>query len=161
MSTEIINAETLIQELRALRARIPEYAQLTNTEKQQVRRLAYTDPSVVKASIKILDASGAVQGLLGRPVEDVRKQMEDERWWDEAEKEVRAILNGIAAANLLRRHRLALTAHQTYQIGRQLVRDKGAQDLLPHVNSMQQLLRAFRRRPKPAPVPEVTTQLKT
>lgn len=158
---ESLTAEALIQQLKTLREQIPDYTQLTTEEKEAIRRLSYTDPQFVRASLQVLGNSDGVQKLLGKGLDEVRKEIDDDGRWTEAENEVRAILKGLIAANLIRRHRLALTAHQTYQIGRQLIRTKGEANLIPHVNGMQQLARASRRRAKAAPAPEVTVTPKT
>ena len=44
--------------------------------------------------------------------------------WTGVEDELRAMLNGVAAANLVRRHRIGHTALQTYNICRQSARQK-------------------------------------
>ena len=81
------------------------------------------------------------------------------------ESEARSLLNGIVASNLVRRHRIGLTALQTYSICRQLVRQKEHARLLPHVQQMKGLNKFARTRvkvptqPSPAPQPaESTTQ---
>lgn len=158
MATQEITPEALIELMRGVSAQIPRYAQLTTAEKLALRKLSYTAPAFVAGSADLLGASENVQTLLGRPLADVRKDIDEEARWRTAEREVRGLLDGIVAANLLRRHRLALTAHQTYQIGRQLARSKDTADkVLPHVKGLQQLL-ARRAGRKPAPAePAVPT----
>ena len=72
----------------------------------------------------------------------------------------RCDFEGVAAANLTRRHRVALAALQTYSISRQLVRQDAHEGLLPHVAEMKRLNRFGRRRARksgpgqPAPLPQ-------
>jgi hypothetical protein len=60
----------------------------------------------------------------------------------------------VAAANLLRRHRIGLTALQTYQAARQLVRSDEHAHLLPLVAEMKRLNRFGKKRPVKAAAPQ-------
>ena len=53
--------------------------------------------------------------------------------WTAVEDELRAMLEGIVGATLVRRHRIALIAAQAYNIGAELARDPANAVLLPHV----------------------------
>lgn len=157
-----VTADVFIEQLLALRKQIPETAPLTAEEKTALRRITYlTDPEFMQASIRAIGTSTPIQGLLGRTPEDVRKDLDDDARWRAAEREVRTMLQVIEAANLTRRHRLALTAHQTYQISRQLTRAKGEPGLAPHVADMQRLNKRTRRRAKAAPPTEAGAKPKT
>jgi len=71
---------------------------------------------------------------------------------------VTALLKGIVAANLIRRHRIGLVTLQTYNICRQLVRKKDHSNLLPHVEMMKRLNKFGRKRVKtPPPEPHPAT----
>jgi hypothetical protein len=72
--------------------------------------------------------------------------------WANVEGELRAMLTGLASANLSRRHRLGLTALQAYAIGRQLVRKKAHADLLPLVEDLRRANRLGKRRATEPPV---------
>jgi hypothetical protein len=74
--------------------------------------------------------------------------------WMIVEGELRAIVRGVAAANLIRRYRIGQVALQTYNVSRELVRQEDHADLLPHVESMSRLPKfnaAARRRPPSRP----------
>jgi hypothetical protein len=68
--------------------------------------------------------------------------------WTVVEDELRAMLKGVAAANLTRRHRIGRAALQAYGITRMLVRDPDNADLLPHFAEMKRLNRFGRGRSK-------------
>ena len=78
------------------------------------------------------------------------QQTVDADRWTAVEDELRAMLNGVAAANLVRRHRIGLTALQTYNICRQLVRQKEHAALLPPVQGMKRLNKFGKKHAKAA-----------
>jgi hypothetical protein len=99
-----------------------------------------------------------------RPTQETLWQdTDDSTRWTAVEDELRALLKGVAAGNLTRRHRLGLTALQVYSICRQLVRKPEHADLLPHVAEMRRHNRFGRKRrseqpdgeqqPQPQPKP--------
>jgi hypothetical protein len=98
-----------------------------------------------------------VQAAVGRTNVNLREENEDAGRWTAVEDELRAMLKGMAAANLIRRHRIGLAALQTYNISRQLIRQKEHADLLPHVQGMRRLSnfgRPRRNAPQPEPQPQ-------
>ena len=53
-----------------------------------------------------------------------------------AESELRALLRGVTAANVVRRYRLARAVRQVYKISRTLAEKDEFAQLVPHVESM-------------------------
>jgi hypothetical protein len=154
-----ITPEEMVEQLRALRRQIPEYSQLTNANAATLRRAASIDGNFVQATINAIGASSAVQSALGKTPEMLRQEAEDAGRWTAVEDELRAMLKGVIAANLTRRHRIGLTALQTYSISRQLVRQQEHSDLLPHMQEMKRLNRLGRRhRPAPSQPPQRPTE---
>lgn len=84
---------------------------------------------------------------------DQRQDAIDADRWSAVESEARALLKGVAASNLVRRHRLGVTALQTHSMCRQLVRRKDDEHLLPHVQQMKPLNKFARTKAKPSPSP--------
>jgi hypothetical protein len=148
-----ISPEAMVEQLRLLRQQIPEYSQLTNASASALRRAASLDPHFVQASINTIGASSVMAGSVGRAPEALRQDADEASRWTAVEDELKAMLKGVAAANLTRRHRIGLIALQTYSISRQLVRQPEHADLLPHVEEMKRLNRLGKR--KPAPPEEV------
>jgi hypothetical protein len=136
---ETLAPEAIVEQLRTLRSQIPEYVQLPTADAQSLRRAANVDANFVQASINAVTESARVAAVLGRSAADLRQETVDADRWTTVEDELRAMLNGVAAANLVRRHRIGLTALQTYNICRQLVRQKEHSALLPHVQGMKRL----------------------
>jgi hypothetical protein len=158
---EPITPEVLVAALRAYRERIPDYTQLTTLSAKILRSAAATNIHFVHASINAVGTSSYVQGALGTTDETLWKDADDSARWTVVEDELRALLQGVAAGNLIRRHRLGLTALQVYSISRQLVRKPEHSNLLPHVAEMKRQNRFGRKRnsepsdadPKPQPQP--------
>jgi hypothetical protein len=69
------------------------------------------------------------------------------------ETELRSMLRGVTAANLVRRHRIGQAALQTFHVSRQLVRQEEHADLLPHVETMSRLPKYGRRHSKSSATP--------
>lgn len=151
--------EAIVEQLRTLREQIPEYSQLTNINARILRSAAAASIRFIHAAINAIGASLSLQGALGTTQEAMWSQADEAARWAAVEDELRAMLQGVAAANLTRRHRLGLTALQTYSISRQLVRKEDHTDLLPHVEEMRRLNRFGRKRrdevkPQPQPRPQ-------
>ena len=153
--TTTITPEALMEQLRALRRQIPEYAQLPPLSARALRRAAQFDPEFARASMSLIGASSTVENAVGRSPADLLQDEQEITRWTPVEEELRVMLKGVATANLLRRHRLGLAAFQAYNISRQLVRHQDHADLLPHIEGMKRM-KKFNRRSKapaqPAPV---------
>jgi hypothetical protein len=152
-----LTPEAIVELLRTIRQQIPEYSQLTLAEAAAKRSAARVDPHFVDASIHATDASPSVQGALKRTPDSLRTEVADSVRWEVVENEMKATLQGVSAANLIRRHRIGVVALQTYTISRQLVRTPDHQDLLPHVQEMKRLNRFGRPRRPGAAQPKPQT----
>jgi hypothetical protein len=152
---ETLQPEAIVEQLRELRTRIPEYVQLPAADARSLRRASLVSPPFVQAALGAAAEFEAVADILGRPIADQRQEAIDADRWAAVESEARSLLNGIVASNLVRRHRIGLTALQTYSICRQLVRQKEHARLLPHVQQMKGLNKFARTRVK---VPSAPTQ---
>jgi len=150
---DTMTPEDMVAQLRAVREHVPEYTQLAIPDARAIRRVAHVNPELVQAAINSLGASGGVQSLLGSTAADVQHDVEDAARWTAVEDELSALLKGVAAANLIRRHRIGLVTLQTYNICRQLVRKKENANLLPHVELMKRLNKFGRKRAKTPPQP--------
>ena len=152
--------ETIVEQLRAVRQQIPEYTQLPIPDAKAIRRVAHMNSDFIDAAINAVGASEIVQTAVGRTDAILREENDQASRWTAVEDELRAMLKGVVAANLLRRHRVGLAALQAYSISRQLIRQKEHADLLPHVQGMKRLSKFGRKRrvtqpaPEPAPVPQ-------
>jgi len=155
--TQPITPEELVAQLRSLRDRIPGYVQLPIPKAQSVRSVANLDPQFKQSAINAVGASNMIKEAVGLTADELRQINEDADRWSAAADELRALLQGVVAGILSRRHRVGLASLQTYSITRQLVRHEAHSDLLPHLQEMKRLNRFGRRRRKapaePAPQP--------
>ncbi len=152
--------DTLVAQLRAMRALVPEYTQLPAPQKKSLVVVAKgTDPDFVQSAINSIGASSNVQQAVGTTSDALRQDTIDAQSWTVVEEEARAFLNGIAAANLVRRYRIGKTALAAYSIATRLVQQQPQHsDLLPHVDTMKRLNRFGKKRPKPAtPAPAASS----
>jgi len=152
--TTTLSPEAIVGQLRALRQQIPEFTQMPVADARVLHPAAQVDPEFAHAAINTIGASETVQIAVGRSAEEMRQEENEVVRWTAVEDELRAMLKGVAAANLVRRHRLGLALLQTYSIGRQLVRNKDHAHLLPHVEGMKRLNKFGRRRAKAPAEPE-------
>jgi hypothetical protein len=153
-----VNPESIVEQLRAVRQQIPAYSQITIKEAQGLRAVAGAHPAFVQASINAVGASAVVEVALGISPDALRRETEEARRWTAVEDELRAMLKGVIATNLTRRHRIGAFALQAYGISRMLVRRAEHADLLPHLAEMKRLNRFGRGKVK---VPEEPVQKPT
>jgi len=155
----------VVEGLRAMRAQIGEVAPLTRAQRATLRSHTRTPNPILQASINVIGALDNVSQAVGQPADDVRQLFEEANRWTAVEDELRAMLSGVAGANLIRRQRIALIASQAVSIGAQLARDPAHAVLVPHVQEIRRL-RSFTRRkkapqapgtPSPAPAPAPAT----
>jgi hypothetical protein len=164
-----LSPEAVVEQLRAIRAQIGVVTPLTVEQRKILQdRGGRTSNPVLQASINVLGAMDGISQVIGQPVGDVRQMHDEANRWTAVEDELRAMLSGVAGANLVRRQRVALIAAQAVGIGAQLTRDPANAQLLPHVHEVRRLKKAARRK-KPAPpdssphppVPETPKSSKT
>ena len=154
ITVAVTTPEALVEQLRAIREQIPAYSHMTAADANTLRSAANVDRKFLQATINTVGASPAVQSALGRTPEVLQEEAADMERWTALEDQLRAMLQGVIAANLTRRHRMGITALQTYSFSRQLVRQPEHLNLLPHVQEMKRLNRTGRRS-KAVQAPEV------
>lgn len=135
--------EQIVEHLRLLRQHIPGFVPMTEKEVSPLRKIARINDDMLLAAANTAGASAAVSAAIGRDAETLRNERAEASRWSAVLDEIRTIYKGVQASNIGRRHRLGLTALQTYAITRQLVRQPEHADLLPHLDAMR---RAFRRK---------------
>ena len=151
-TTTTLAPEAVVDALRALRAQIGDTTPLTVAQRKTVRGKIRASNSVLQASINVIGALDNVSQAVGQPASDVRQMFDDANRWSAVEDELRAMLNGVSSANLVRRQQAELVAAQAAAIGTQLARDPANAVLVPHVQEIKRL-KSFTRRKKAAPAP--------
>jgi hypothetical protein len=115
---------------------------------------------VLQASISVIGAENLVSQAVGHQSNDVQELCDDSVRWARVEDELRAMLNGVTGANLVRRQRLSAVANRAYGIGSQLSKDPEYAALVPHVEEVKRL-RKLQRRKKPATTPQTPSPADT
>ena len=138
--------EQIIDHARVIREHVPDFGPLPMPEARALRTTASLPAPFVQAALNTVGASKPIADAITSDVATLQAEAIDVARWSAVEVELRALLEGVAAANLARRHRLGLTALQTYSIARQLVRRKAHADLLPYVEEMRRTNRLGRKR---------------
>src|SRR5258707_130564 len=139
----------LVEQLRALRVFEPTVEPLTDKEREFARRQSRIGltAEAVQQSITVIGASDLVTNGLGMTPADAQQFLADNGRWSVVEAELRAFLNGMSDANLIRRQRTAIIAAKAYGIAREVARDNP--EVRPQVKHIQRL-RALARRKKTA-----------
>ena len=146
-----LTPEQVVEQLRAMRERIPDFVLLPNDRQlKQIRRVANLDAEFALEAIHSVGASDVVQTALGSTSNEMHEAAAEDARWSAVETELLAMLSGVAAANLVRRQRLNHYALQAYNVSTQLVKLEEHAHLLPHVERMRYLRKLSRRRTKPA-----------
>lgn len=134
--------------------------QVSAVEAKSMRAVVGVDPRAIQSAINAVDASEGLRNIAGRSAADLRQDAELNARWTAVAEELEAMLKGVRAGLIVRRHRVGLTALQVYNICRQLVRQKEHAHLLPHLAAMKQRFRGGRRpanpaepQPDPQPIP--------
>jgi hypothetical protein len=162
----MLTPEEVVDQLRVMRSRIAAVSPLTTEQRRMLRQQSKVSDGVLQSSINVIGASDHITAAVGQPAGEVRQMVDDSNRWTAVEDELRATLNGVAGANLVRRQRLALIAAQAYTIGKQLARDPENAALVPHLAEIRRLRAIARRRKQrtpqtpvpPAPVPNAPFQ---
>ncbi|HEX6095118.1 MAG TPA: hypothetical protein VF432_02250 [Thermoanaerobaculia bacterium] len=152
--SEPIEAAELLETLERVQERIAGFRPLTNEEIIAIRKASSLDRDWVVQAVGALGASEKLQAVVGATPEDLFVEIADERQWDRAERQMRALLNGLAATNLARRHRIGVKALQIYGIARHLVRQPEHSHLIPFVERLQQMNKLGKRKKKTPPAEE-------
>jgi hypothetical protein len=142
----LVEPATLVEGLRFLQSRIPDYTQLSADEVRAMMRAAYLDPEFIEVGIQSAGAWDNAKAALGMTGEEMRAEADEIRKWDEVERELTVLLKGIAAANLKRKHHLGTTVLKLYNVLRVTV-DFQNRHLRPYFDAMKQ---AYLRRRKKA-----------
>jgi hypothetical protein len=159
-----LDPEAVVENIRSLRSQMAEVTPLTPEQKRILRGQARKQSdAIVAGSINMIGALDNVALAIGQEPEEVRQLQLDWNRWNAVAGELRALLNGVDGANLVRRQRLALIAAQAFSIGVQLARDPANAVLVPHIQEVKRL-KSFSNRKKtsadPAPADDTATATK-
>jgi hypothetical protein len=149
-----LSPDVAIEQIRSMRAQLPEVATLTSKQRKALRNSSQTAEPIVQASLNVIGVSDVVAAAMGQPLDAVRALQQEAILWKSVEEEARNFVTGIAGANLLRRQKLAILAAQAYGIGTQVAKVPENEVLVSHVEEIKRLKKIARRKKSAAPVPQ-------
>jgi hypothetical protein len=153
----VMTPEAIVEQLRILRAQIPNYVQLSIPESASLRTVSSLNPQFTQAAIDAVGASPRVEGTVGHSAETLQGVGETAARLTKVEEELAAMLDGVSSAIMTLRHGLGRAALLAYAVTKKLVKEPEHADLIPHLASMRKANRLGRSRktqpPVPAPVP--------
>ena len=152
-ATPALTADEMVNMLREMRARIPDFTQFTSSDVRSLVPVGSLDRDFVLGSIQVTGSTPTLQQIIGSPQEALLQDASDNDAWTIVEEELRGLLKGVAAANLARRHRIGSAALLAYNVSRQLVKKPEFVNLIPHVEQLKRLRRLGRRK-QAAPQPQ-------
>jgi hypothetical protein len=150
--SSMLTPEQVIEQLRMMRARIPDFAL---QESRELRRMRSTTRLNVELDHESINAAGAaefVRQVIGSTPDEFRLTEDEAVRWSSVENEIRGFLRGVTAANVIRRQRIAGALRRAYSVSRGLVRQEQYAHLRAHVDAM--FRRPKSKRAKPAPPPD-------
>jgi hypothetical protein len=130
--------------MQQLQERIPEFEQLSIEERRSMARAAHLDPEFVRAALHVAEIWERAPYFIQRSAEAMRQDDEEAQRWDEAIRSFSAILQGMSAANLKRKHRLGQNALALYRALGILLRGTPSPEdrrLRPYYEEMKRLYR--------------------
>jgi len=133
-----IDPEELVQELRRLRDRIPNYGQLTLRQAQSMVRVANLPVEVVHAGLVAGKGYAGTKALVGMTGEELWQLNELAGRWTAVDDELVAMLSGVRATNLKRRHIIGQAVLLIYTTLRGLIKQKAHSALIPFVAMMKE-----------------------
>jgi hypothetical protein len=149
LPTVKLDPETVVEQIRTLRSQMDELPQLTAAQKQKLRsRTRKQSDAVIASSVNVIGALDTIAQAIGQKPEDVRQLQLDWNRWTAVGDELRALLNGIDGANLIRKQQLILISAQAYNIGTQLARNPANEVLVPHLQEVKRQKSLSRRKKK-------------
>ncbi len=143
----MLTPEEVVEQLRAMRGRIPEFLHLPKTRvTREMRRQARLNVDFTREAIGVVGASDVVRGVIGNSPDELQQAEAEMARWTVVESELSAMLSGVIAGQVVRRQRIAHAALQAYNVSSQLVKQEEYAYLLPHVERMKRLPKFGRRR---------------
>lgn len=153
--------EVLVKGLRYLQERIPNFTQLSVQEKRSHARAANLDPEFVENGLHAARVWRDTKKIVKRSGDDLQEEQDEIRRWDEVIRELRAVTDGVEAANVKRKHRLGQAILMIYRVLAVYVERGGPEDayMRPYYENMKraylqtQKFRTRRKKDEPAEEP--------
>ena len=80
-----VTPEQIVEELRAVRQRIPEYVQLQASDAKAIQSAANVRPDFAQAAINAIGASPMVLAIVARTPEELQQEVDSAARWSKVE----------------------------------------------------------------------------
>jgi NAD(P)H-hydrate repair Nnr-like enzyme with NAD(P)H-hydrate dehydratase domain len=148
-----VTPEQIAEQLRVLRASMPQATTLTPRQKALVRGGLKATNAVVQAQVNVIAALENANVQFGQPAAGVREIGEESNRWTEVIDELKAMLAEAEGANLVRQQKLHRLASQGYGVAVSLSRDPDYAVLVPHVLEVKRLRKLTGKKKSAADAP--------
>ena len=149
----MLTPEEVIEQLRVMRGRIPDFVELQERgELQRLRNTVRVNVALDHESVNAAGAADFVRQVIGSTPDEFRLAEDEAARWSSVENEIRGLLRGVTTANLMRRQRISSALRRAYSVSRALVRQEQYAHLRAHVDTL--FRRTKSKRSKPAPPPD-------
>lgn len=150
MAKNTLEPEALIEQLRAIHDQLPATAPMTAEQRKVFRDSGRLSDEIVHESLSLIDNSPTIASSLGQEAKDVLELIHERDHWMGVVGVLKALLNGIEGANLIRRHTIATIAWRAYLLAQQLAKSPEHAILLPSIEEIKRLKSYERRKPRAA-----------
>ncbi|HEX7154102.1 MAG TPA: hypothetical protein VF618_21625 [Thermoanaerobaculia bacterium] len=149
----VLTPEEAIQQLRAMRELIPEFAGLKAGEPKRLSNAASLHPEFLRGAFVAIDTVPPLTAMATTPAAELLAELDLTERWSAMLAELDSLRSGIIGAIATRRYRLGVTAREVYHVSQQLAKTKQYATLRPLVESMKRVARFGRRRAAEKPEP--------
>ena len=149
--TQSLTPEAIVEQLRAISDQIPEAAPMTSDQRNMLRNHGRTarNGEILQTTISLVGTTDVISSAVGHDADGVRELCDTWNRWAVVEDQLRALLNGVSSANLVRREQLAAIADTAYGVGTKLARYPGHAAVVPHVAEIRRLKNVGSRKKTP------------
>jgi len=151
-------AQTLVEQIRAMRQQIPNFVILSPGERQKLASAAAVPPDFVERTIVAVANSQALVRGGATPPEESRDLMRYAEAYGPVADEMQALVDFIRHSVTAARNKAGNNALTTYALAQRLSQRPEHAELAPHVEDMRRALGARGRKrskaAKPTPKPE-------
>src|ERR1051326_6417846 len=122
--TQSLTPEAIVEHMRSLCGQLPVAVPRTADQRNTVRNHARAakNGENLQTTISLVGTTDVIANAVNHDADGVRQLCDDSNRWGVVEDELRALLNGVSSANLVRRQKLAAIADTAYGVGLQLAR---------------------------------------
>jgi hypothetical protein len=143
----MLTPQEVLDQLRPLKERIPDFALLPSDELRRIRRAGYdVGHHLTRKAVDMAGDSEVVEQVLDRTADELA-QLEDEAvLWREVEITLRILVRGVSTGNAIRRRRLARLVQRAVRVAATLAESPIHEMMATHVEIARKIRKSQRRK---------------